>query len=129
VIEAGLFSLLSTTSAITTLCGTRIYPAVLPTDPTYPCVLYKLISAKPSPTLSTSGFQRWRVEFDCFGQTYASAVAVRSAIRSTLEGYRGTLTDGTLLQDAQFVQLGDFYEDGARVYRCMLEEYLFFNLH
>lgn len=127
MIEAGLFSLLSTTAAITTLCGTRIYPAVLPTIPTYPCLRYKLISAKAEPTLSTSGYQRWRIQFDCFANTYASAVALRAAIRSALEGYRGTLIDGTYLQDAQFIQLGDDYEDDPRVYCAMSEFYLFFN--
>jgi hypothetical protein len=127
MIEQGLWQLLSTTGAITTLCGTRIYPAVLPTDPTYPCVLYKMIAAKPSPTMATSGFQRWRIEFDCFANTYLSAASLRSALRSTLEGYRGTLSDGTYLQDAQFIQLGDMFEDDARVYRAMIEFYLFFD--
>lgn len=127
MIETGLFSLLSTTSAITTLCGTRIYPFVLPTDPTYPCVLYKWIGAKPDPTMDTSGFQRWRMEFDCFAQTPASAIALRSAIRQALEGHRGRLTDGTYLQDAQFTQLGDFFEDDARIPRAMIEFFLFFN--
>lgn len=127
MIEQGLWQLLSTTSAIASLCGTRIYPVTLPTGPAYPCVLYKTIAAKPSPTLQTSGYQRWRIEFDCFAETYAGAAAVRSALRSTLEGFRGTLNDGTYLQDAQFIQLGDMFEDDARVYRCMVEFYLFFD--
>jgi len=128
VIDAGLFSLLSSSPAITAICpGTSIYPVVLPTGPSYPCMLYKLMSAKPSPTLDTSGFQRCRVEFDCFSQTYAQAVSLRAAIRSTLEGYRGALNDGTLLQDAQFIQILDDYENDARIFRAMIEMYLFFD--
>lgn len=127
MIEQGLWHLLSTTTAITALCKTRIYPVILPTDPTYPCALYKTIAAKPSPTMDTSGFQRWRVEFDCFAYAYMDAAALRSALRSTLEGYRGVLSDGTSLQDCQFIQLGDMFEEDARVYRCMVEFYLYFD--
>jgi Protein of unknown function (DUF3168) len=126
VIEAGLFALLSTTGAITSL-GATIYPVVRPPSPVYPCISYKLIAAKPSPTLQTSGYQRWRIEFNCFATTYAQGVALRAALRSTLEGFRGTLNDGTYLQDAQFIQLSDDYEDEPRIYCCMDEFYLFFN--
>ena len=38
MIETSLFKVLSTSSAITALAGTRVYPAVLPTDPTLPAL-------------------------------------------------------------------------------------------
>lgn len=128
MIDAGLFTLLSTTSAITALCGTRIYPVTFPTGPTYPAMAFKWIGAKPNPTLRNSGYQRWRMEFECRDHTYALALAMRGALRSTLEGYNGVLSDGTFLQDAQFVQLRDDFEDDPRVYCCTIEFYLFFNL-
>lgn len=128
MINAGLFALLSTTSAISSICGTRIYPVVRPTGATYPALTYKLIAAKPSPTLQTSGYQRWRIEFNCFAGTYDQAAALRAALRSTLEGFNGILGDGTFLQDAQFIQLGEDFEDDPRIYCLMIEFYLFFNL-
>jgi hypothetical protein len=127
MIDVGIFQLLSTTAAITSLCETRIYPTVLPTGPTLPAVTYRMISAKPSPTLTTSGFQRWRMQCDCFAETRAQAAGLREALRSTLEGYNGVLSDGTFLQDAQFVQLSDDFQDDARVYRCLIEFFLSFN--
>lgn len=126
MIEAGLFGLLSVTPAITSL-GAKIYPVVRPTGAAYPCITYKMIAAKPGPTLDTSGFQRWRVEFNCFSDTFSVAASLRAALRSTLEGFNGVLSDGTLLQDAQFIQLGDDFEDDPRIYCLIVEFYLFFN--
>jgi hypothetical protein len=55
VIETGIFSLLSTTSAITSLCGSRIFPDPMPEDEVYPAITYAMIGARPDPTLDTSG--------------------------------------------------------------------------
>jgi hypothetical protein len=116
MIDVGIFHLLSATAAITSLCEGRIYPTILPPGPTLPALTYRMISAKPSPTLTTSGFQRWRMQCDCFAETEAQAVGLREALRSTLEGYNGVLSDGTFLQDAQFVQLSDSFQDDASLH-------------
>lgn len=126
MIDAGLWHLLSTTAAITAICKTRIYPIILPPDPTWPAMTYQIIAATPEPTLDTAGFQRWRLQFDCWANTYADAASLRAALIRTLNGYQGTLSDGTLLQDAEFIQVTDFFADDARVYRCMVEFYLYF---
>lgn len=128
MIDAGLFHLLSTATAITDICQTRIFPVLLPTGPDYPAVTYQLISATPQPTLNTSGFQRWRIQFDCWGKSYADAAGLRAALVKTLNGFQGVLSDGTRLQNADFLQLTDFFADDARVYRCMVEFYLYFTL-
>ena len=127
MIDEGLFYLLSHTTAITSICGTRIYPSAFPPDPTYPAISYKLIGARPDPTLSTPGYQRFRYEFDCRAVDAVVAGDLRQALRQTLEGYNGLLNDGTFLQDGQFIQTVDDFADDPRVYRRMIEIYLFFN--
>lgn len=127
MIQVGLAALLNNTPAIQALCGTRIYPDARPPGVAYPAMTWKLIAAKPSPTLSTSGFQRHRFEFCCFGVSPIDAETLRETLRKALEGYNGVLSDGTLLQDAQFIQALDSYEDDPRVYERMIELYLFFN--
>jgi hypothetical protein len=127
MIEAGLFNLLSGSSGIASFCDSRIYPVILPEDPQLPALTYQLISAQPSPTLTTSGMQRFRIQFDCWAETYADAVGLRAALTETLNGFQGTLNDGTALQDAQLEQVVDFFGDDDRFYRCMVEFILLFN--
>jgi hypothetical protein len=126
VIEDGLFNLLSTSTQIAALCKTRIYPVLLPTAPTYPAVRYQIISATPRPTLDTSGFQRWRIQFDCFGANYSDAASLRGALMKLLNGYQGVLSDGTNLQNVEFIQLMETFADDARTYKCSVEFYLYF---
>lgn len=126
MIEAGLFNLLSTTPAIEAICQTRIYPVVLPEEPTYPAATYQMISARAEPTFETSGFQRWRIQFDCFGVAYPDASGLRDALIKALNGYQGVLSDGTILQNADFIQLTDYFYDQARIFRCMVEFHLYF---
>jgi len=128
MILAGLFTLLSTTSTITALVGQRIFPVQLPEQSVLPALTYQIIAVKASPTLTNSGYQRWRLQFDCWGKDYADATNLRAALRLALEGYRGTLSDGTLLQDAQMIQLVDYFEHDSLHWRSMIEFYLFFNL-
>lgn len=126
-IDEGLWNLLTSTPAIAALCGTRIYPLTYPNNPTYPLMTYQIIAATPDPTLDTSGFQRWRIQFDCFDRNYRTgASALRTALIKALNGYQGVLSDGTNLQNAEFFNLTDFFNDDARAYRCMVEFYLYF---
>lgn len=129
MIEAGLFSLLSNTPAIAALVGTRIYPVVLPTAPTLPALSYQIVGAMSKPTLNNSGFQRFRMQFDCWGQDYSDAVTLREALVKALNGYQGLLSDGTMLQNAQFIQPIDFFEHEALQYRCAVEFYLYFDFN
>lgn len=127
MIEAGLFKLLSTSSAIVAICGTRIYPMVLPTGPTYPAMTYQVIVAPQSPTMNTAGMQHWRIQFDCHGESYPDAVGLRTALIKTLNGAGQVLSDGTVLQNAHLHTLSDDFATAARVYRCIADITLDFN--
>ena len=127
MIEAGLFSLLSTTTSITALCGTRIYPILPPDEPLYPCIVYKSVSLKSNPTLDTTGMQRLRIEFDCFGSRPLDAVNLRTTLVKAINRYQGALSDGTWLQDMVLQSMGDFFDDQARVPKCFVEFYALFN--
>lgn len=77
-------------TAIAALISDRAYPLELPQVPLYPCVVFTVVSA---PTTHThSGRRRLepiRVQFEAFGETYDDAVAVKDAIRTTLDLFRG----------------------------------------
>lgn len=128
MIEAGLFNLLSTASAIVAVCGTRIYPVVLPTGPKYPAMSYKTIVAPQHPTMNGTGMQHWRIQFDCVGETAMGAAAVRAALLSTLiVEEQVTLNDGTVLQSATLHNVSDDFMSAARVYNYMADITLDFN--
>lgn len=126
-LPAGIFSLLTANAAVSALIASRVYPVLLPEDPTLPAICYKLIGGRSDATLSTSGMQRTRLEINCYGADYDGASALRTAVIKALEGYQGALSDGTFLQNADLVSPGtDFFEDEPRQYRCMVEFYLLY---
>lgn len=127
MIKAGLFHLLSTTSAITEICGTRIYPDVRPTGPEYPLIEYKEISSKSNETLDTSGMQRDRYQFDCCAISSLAAEQLREALRQTLNGYQGQLSDGTFLQNVVLLNRMSSYTDVPRIYCATTEFYLLYD--
>jgi hypothetical protein len=127
MIEAGLYTLLSTASPIVAICSTRIYPDVRPTSPVYPLMEFKEIGGIARPTFNTSGMQRDRFQFDCFGQRKSDAAALRDALRQTLNGYQGLLSDGTFLQNAWLINKGSSYSDDPRIYCATYEFYLLYN--
>jgi hypothetical protein len=128
VIEAGLFNLLSTAPAITAVCGTRIYPVVMPTGPAYPAMCYRTIVAPQHPTMNGTGMQHWRIQFDCWAETALGAAAVRAALLKTLiVEEQFLLSDGTLLQSATLHNVSDDFMSASRVYNYMADVTLDFN--
>lgn len=127
MIKAGLFHLLSTTPAIAAICATRVHPDLRPTSPLYPLIEYKGISLKSSPTLTTSGMQRDRYQFDCCAGDSLLAEQLRDVLRQTLNGYQGVLSDGTYLQNVLLNNMLDSYTDIPRIYCATIEFYLFYN--
>jgi hypothetical protein len=118
MIETALFTALSTASTVIALCGTRIYPLVLPKDPTLPAIDYKFVTGNNTPTMNTNGVQRYRVEVNCWGDTYLDAVSLRNAVVKALSGYRaGTMT-------VEYLMPQDFFDDELLQYRAMAEFYV-----
>lgn len=87
MIGESLFTVVTGNTAVSSLIGTRFYPAVLPKDATLPAAVYKFVGGNNAPTMDTRGLQRSRLQIDCFGDTYSDAVNVRKAIVETLGGY------------------------------------------
>jgi Protein of unknown function (DUF3168) len=122
VIEQLFAAVLQAQSDITAITGPRIYPLVLPTNPTLPAIDYSFVGGSSSPTLTTKGYKRYRVEINCWGDTYADAVTLRSAVKDNLDGYH----DGNM--SIQLISPRDFFEDLLLQYRAMAEFYILTNL-
>jgi hypothetical protein len=105
-----------------------IMPTVLPQRAALPATTWMVAGGSSSPTFETSGLQKLRIQFDHHASDQAGANAARNALRNALEGYRGTLTDGTFLQWAEWLQPLDFFDNEPRQFRCAQEFYLYFTL-
>ncbi len=117
MIEATLYTALSA-SAVTAICDSRIYPLTLPTDCTLPAIDYKFVGGSNVPTFDSMGAQRYRVEVNCWGDTYAGAVTLRNGVVKALSGYTSGSTSISYLMPQ------DFFDSNLRQYRAMAEFYV-----
>lgn len=77
--------------AITAVIGDRAYPLEFPQNPEYPAIIWQVIGTPRRYTHSGhDGLLKARVQFDCFGETYDDAVAVRDALVGALHTYTGS---------------------------------------
>lgn len=78
-------------SSVTTLVGTRIYPSILPQNPTLPAIRYETGIQRPAHKLSGgAGFATSTVSIDIFAVSHIEAYNVQQAIRESLQGWSGT---------------------------------------
>lgn len=97
-IEANTYSFLSSQAGITNIVASRIYPLHLPQNPTYPAMLYSLISSNHLTSLAESvGMVRARIQFDVYSTSLADCVNGIEALRQALQKYSGNYGTGTCL--------------------------------
>jgi hypothetical protein len=120
MIESAFYSVLANCPAITALAGSRIYPLVIPEDSTLPAIDYGIIGGSSTPTFTTPGTSRYRVEINCWGHTYGDAVTLRGAVITNLSGYLD------VNMSIQLIQPQDFFDHELLQYRAMAEFYIYF---
>ena len=124
MLEQGLNQLLSADPGVSALVGQCVYPVIIPENATYPCVSYQVISATAEYTLGSAVEVTKRVQFDAWSQAYADTKFVQTALHNLLDGFNGSLPDGTVVKGAfRDVEI-DFFEQYSRTYRAV-SEYVF----
>jgi hypothetical protein len=127
MIELAFKAVLSSSPAIAALCGKRIYPLLLPTNSPMPAIDYSFVGGSATATLTTTGVQKYRVEVNCWGDTYTDAVTLRAAVVLALNGYTDFEFDGSDIS-IQLIQPRDFFDHDLLQYRAMVEFYVFATL-
>ncbi len=98
-ISDGLRAHLLADASIAALVATRIYPLRLPqkvpTPLTGAIVLQRISSIRWAHLRGQGALARPRFQVDSWAQTYDGAVALGTLVRSRLEGYQGTWSDGS----------------------------------
>lgn len=83
MMQTDIYSVLSTASAVTTLCGSRIYPQRIPQGEEVPAIVYTVNELTPVKSLSgESGLDNGTVEIVCYAKDYTTAHLLASAVRS-----------------------------------------------
>jgi len=91
MILASMYTFLSGTGSVTSLCSS-IYPEFLPENhQSFPAIVLGLISNDEEMLLdgTTSSLSTATITVDCLDKSLSSAAAVASAVESALIGYRG----------------------------------------
>jgi hypothetical protein len=111
--EAVLRTALVSSTAVTTLVSTRIYPVLAPASATLPFVTWRRTGIQREQTLrNPMGMPRVTLEYQVYGVTYDQTREVADAMRLVLDGYGGqsenTVVDQVSLENESddFVSLG-----------------------
>ena len=112
-------------ATITGLIAARLYPIILPQEPTMPAMTYQWISGTRFHSMDgASKLSGPRVQFDCWAATYLDAEALFEALRKRLDGYRGPAGSSTI-QGAFFSSERDLYESEPKLYRRSVDFFIF----
>lgn len=111
MLEQKIFSHLSTTTSITALSGTRLYPVILPQNPTYPAITYQRVAGVRINSLSGySTLENPVMQVDVWAKTYEEAISLSGAVITAMENstsFKCTLPHTPI----------DIYEDEIEAYR------------
>lgn len=89
--------LYATLSAIPALAGTpnRVYPNILPQQPTYPAATYQFISNDPGPLSQLARFSDFHAQVTLHAADYPGLLALRQAVLVAVEAMPEFVTRNT----------------------------------
>lgn len=125
IIEAALYSYLSTYAGLTDLISTRLYPLVLPQNPTYPAITYLKVSRVGGRAMKSTNPRhiRARFQFSCWATSYSSAKAVAVQVQTALQDYNGVMggSGGVTVLDSEPINELDIYEPDTKLYHVPID--------
>ena len=102
MIGKALYSKLSTTTAVTTLVSTRIFPESATQDATYPFIVYSVTDTAPTDIKDgVSPLDVVSVALMIYAESYAVAIDIADQVRTALDRMSGTY-DGVNVQSCKF---------------------------
>jgi hypothetical protein len=127
--EQGLYTLLATDPGLSAVIAGRVFAADLPKNTALPAMTYLEAGGSRRSTFDTSGMQKIRIQFDLFAAGKSDVASLGEALRLLLDGYQGTLADGTVIQNAELIPGRGRYDPDSRYFHTMVEYYFLFNLN
>jgi hypothetical protein len=121
--EAALFNYLKGYAGLAALVGTRIYPLIMPQNPTLPAVTYQKISGVVDYVMDGTSIKRPRIQVDAWAKSYASARAVAEQVKAAFDRYTGTMggVGGVQVIGTWIENETDLFEPDTGLYRVSLD--------
>ncbi|HON76504.1 MAG TPA: DUF3168 domain-containing protein [Dermatophilaceae bacterium] len=111
-IESVLRAILVADPGVAAIIGTRAYQGRLPREPTFPAVIYQMISR---PQDGLTGIVQSRMQYTCMAETWKAAADLADAVRCALHGYRG-VQDGARIEYIQYAGQYDDHDETTGIY-------------
>lgn len=124
VIESAIRAALLADSTVAGLIGDRVYPLVLPQNPTLPAIVYQRIASPPD--LSNDGPAgplRTRLQLTLWASTWSGSRAIAAAVKAVLHGYSGSADGQDVLLVAEANET-DGYESETKLFRVIADYYV-----
>jgi hypothetical protein len=126
----GLRAYLMSKTAVNNLVSGRIYPVVLPQNPTLPAIVYSLVNAnRPESMIGGTGLVQARVQVDCWALTQDAAASLSNEVRKVLQGFSGNFGSGSTLVVVQAVHVvGEYemHEPDVNNYRVIIDYHIWY---
>ena len=120
-IGKSIYNILSTTTNITDLVSTRIFPNVAPQTTTFPFIIYDVTGVSPNDTKDgASTLDTNDVMISCYSETYSQASDLAQKIRVAMDRINEGTYGGEQIQSSQFQSYNDIFDDtsgDAGIYR------------
>lgn len=87
-----LYEYVKTSSNVTALVSTKIYPGLAPTSTALPYITYEISSRTPTRHMTgVSAFTEHSVQFDALANTEGEVNMISDALRNILDGFQATM--------------------------------------
>jgi hypothetical protein len=117
MIGKALYTILSTNNSVKTLVVDRIYPVVAAQDAALPYIVYNQISETPNANKERQKqIRTYRMQIDCYADTYDSATTLALAVQLALSFYTGTVGT-TKIDIIVFENENDAYDTDTEIHR------------
>lgn len=130
--EVALRARLLAVAGVSALVGTRVYPVILPQNPTFPAITYQRIGGRRESSFAGPiGLAGPLYRLDCWGGAagtgYAAAKGLANAVRLALDGWKGVVSGITVQACFLDGEPEDIFEDEVGVHRVAMEVRMWWN--
>jgi hypothetical protein len=117
VLESDFTSFLEGNAPLVALRGDRVYPDILPQNPTLPAQTYvRIVGISEVAQTGPSQLAHCRMQLSSWGKTYGDAKTLAETSRQVLAGFKGTM-GSTVIQGIFVLDTRDLYQDEPKQYR------------
>src|SRR5271166_1959412 len=102
--------------------GTRVRPVIIPEGSSYPAISYSVVSSTPLTSMDgVNALQTKRFQFDCWGKNVVQAKTLAKALHFLLDGFRGTLSEGSVVTSCLPNQDVDMFEYDPQAFKVVAD--------